>query len=138
MSFRLPIFFSAIFTARPSMIAVLPMPALPSSTALFLLFLTMMVASRSISESRPIAGDSSPRPAMSVRSTVMASVREAYGLFKMPPVPATFFAFATFSAFFLLSYPSPYSFMYDLNMISLLNTALLSASLILLFLAISL
>ena len=54
--------------ARPSTIAVLPTPASPRRTGLFLVRRQRTWMSRSISEARPITGSSSPLRASSVRS----------------------------------------------------------------------
>ena len=59
--------------ARPSTMAVLPTPASPSSTGLFLVRRERIWITRSISFSRPMTGSSLPSRASSVRSRPKAS-----------------------------------------------------------------
>ena len=59
---------ATISWASPSAIAVLPTPASPISTGLFLLRRQRIWMTRSISSARPITGSSSPLRAISVRS----------------------------------------------------------------------
>jgi len=78
---RLPIRISgtslvAIFWASPSTMAVLPTPASPISTGLFLVRRLRIWITRRISSSRPITGSSLPSIAMRVRSRLyFSSVR---------------------------------------------------------------
>ena len=55
--------------AKPSSMAVLPVPALPTRTGLFLVLLDIISSVLWISESLPITGSSLPARALSVRST---------------------------------------------------------------------
>ena len=64
---------STIRWARPSTIAVLPTPASPISTGLFLVRRDRISTACSISSARPITGSISPRRASSVRSTPYCS-----------------------------------------------------------------
>ena len=59
---------AAIFWARPSAMAVLPTPASPTITGLFLVRRVNTCATRLISFSRPMTGSSFPCRAISVRS----------------------------------------------------------------------
>ena len=61
-------FFSTIFWARPSTMAVFPMPGSPIRTGLFFLRRLRICTTRSISFSRPITGSSLPSRARLVRS----------------------------------------------------------------------
>src|SRR5512143_1095071 len=60
---------AAMRWARPSTMAVLPTPALPTSAGLFLLARSRMSTTRAISASRQRTGSRSPRRAWAVRST---------------------------------------------------------------------
>ena len=61
-------FFSMIFNARPSTMAVLPTPGSPIKTGLFFFLLDNTCATRSISFSLPMTGSSLPSLASFVRS----------------------------------------------------------------------
>ena len=68
---------SIIFFASPSTIAVFPVPASPTSTGLFFVFLESICIILLISSSRPITGSSLPSDASRVKSCVYFS-RDLY------------------------------------------------------------